>query len=789
MSRNLYTDEQGLTDLTPGADGAGTGSAVAINDAGQVLGGDEQGVFLQTEGTRQYLGTPADYSQVVVYDVNDAGTVVARVRRNNTSSARAIAQYVQGQGWQILAPATSGSQPWAINNAGAIVGTIEPGSGASYGFLYTAELGFQNLNNLINAPDEWGILDAHDINEAGQIVGYANNRLTGDSHAVRLTPTVAADGEFTVNSTTDAPDALPGDGACATEAGNCTLRAAVQEANDLVGNDIIHVPGGTYELSLVGEREEDAATGDLDLLRDTIILEGDPANPATIDGNGTDRILDIYDDATVALSNLTLRNGFVSEEDGSAIRNVGTLSLQDMAVTENTVVDGSGALYDANSNFDSPPTLVLARVTVSDNIQQGFGFGAGVTSVFWGGLRIEDSTFTGNRAEDYGAALFAEGGSLVVTNSLFQDNHITGTPEPKSIEGAGGAMHIYSPATIFDSEIISNTATAYGGGIFSRGVMTLTQTLVEGNQAPYGGGVYNAQGYTIADTSVISDNVATSAMLIGGDDAGFGGGGIENTGVFTMTNSTVSGNSTVGNGGGIVSSGTLTVTNSTISSNRAAGDGGGIFSRQIYTSELPWFGISSLNNVTVAGNTADSDGDGTGDGGGIANTEDEVEIWNTIVGSNIDLGGEFPDCHGTFTSLGNNLLEDPTGCTLEGDTESNITGQNPVLGPLQENGGATLTHALLPSSPALDRGLTNCPNPFRDQRAVQRPLDSNGDGVAACDMGAFEAPAPEVPTAIGVLDDLTALPISNNLFGGLALLAVTGVIMLVGGRWRFAARA
>jgi hypothetical protein len=111
-----------------------------------------------------------------------------------------------------------------------------------------------------------------------------------------------------------------------------------------------------------------------------------------------------------------------------------------------------------------------------------------------------------------------------------------------------------------------------------------------------------------------------------------------------------------------------------------------------------------------------------------------------------------------------------------------------MLGPLEDNGGATPTHALLEESPAIDQGLTGCPNPFIDQRTVQRPQDSDGDGDAACDMGAFELRAPDETLAVS-LGSFTATPVGNHLFGGLALLALAGGLLLVVGRRTLAARA
>ncbi|HEX8681862.1 MAG TPA: choice-of-anchor Q domain-containing protein [Ardenticatenaceae bacterium] len=784
----LYTDDLGMVDITPDTGQASRAIAYDINESGQIVGFDHQGAFRWTDGTREDLGVPEGFTFSSAYAINDEGVIAGGATTSSSSSSSSVrlARHVPGQGWEML---SGTGRPWAINNRGDIVGASRFGGGLERAFLYTDEGGLQDLSAMTNAPDEWFIQAAFDINEAGVIVGYASNRLTGASRAVRLTPATPADGNFTVNSTSDAPDTLPGDGACATDAGECTLRAAIQEANDLVGSDVITVPVGIYTLTLEGTREEDGATGDLDILRDSVTIVGGGTG-TVIDGNGTERIFDIFETATVSISNVTLQNGFIEGlglgDDGSAIRNFGLLTLEDSVIANNTITNGSAAIY--NTDFAGGRTFTVRRVTVRDNVQSGFGFGAGITSGGFGHLRIEDSTFVNNTAHAYGGGLFSEDMSLVVTNSTFENNHVVGTPEPNSIDGSGGSIHVYASATIFNSEILSSTASAYGGGIFSRGVITLTHTLVQGNEAPYGGGFYNSDGFSILDTSVITDNVATRATPTDPDDRGTGGGGIESSGILTMTNTTISGNTTSGNGGGIASGGTLTVTNSTISGNGAAGDGGGIFTNQIYQPDLPFYGVSNLNNVTIADNTADTDGNGSGNGGGIANDDALIEMWNTIIGDNTDTGGEAPDCSGTFTSQGHNLIENPAGCTIEGDTDSNVTGQDPMLGPLEDNGGATPTHALLEESPAIDQGLTGCPNPFIDQRTVQRPQDSDGDGDAACDMGAFELRAPDETLAVS-LGSFTATPVGNHLFGGLALLALAGGLLLVVGRRTLAARA
>src|SRR3989337_982403 len=103
-----------------------------------------------------------------------------------------------------------------------------------------------------------------------------------------------------------------------------------------------------------------------------------------------------------------------------------------------------------------------------------------------------------------------------------------------------------------------------------------------------------------------------------------------------------------------------------------------------------------------------------------------------------------PDCSGTIGSSGYNLVGSTSGCTITGDTTGNLTGVDPLLSPLQDNGGPTLTHPLLPGSPAIAAGNPATPGSggnaceATDQRGVVRPQ------FAACDMGAFELEPPNV---------------------------------------------
>jgi FG-GAP repeat len=243
--------------------------------------------------------------------------------------------------------------------------------------------------------------------------------------------------------------------------------------------------------------------------------------------------------------------------------------------------------------------------------------------------------------------------------------------------------------------------TSDGGGIFNVGTLTLTNSTVSGNSAN------NSEA-----------------------------GGIFNLGALTLTNSTVSGNNSGSNsdGGGISNSGTLTLTNSTVSGNGAGMHDGGIYNAN----------TANLFNATVTDNGANADFvGGVGSGGGVFNSMGSTfNFQNTILAENFVLApNRFPsDCVGTINSNGNNLMQNRDNCAFAGV----VALADPKLGPLQNNGGPTRTHALLTGSPAIDGGNpSGCRDQFgallsKDQRGFRRAMNGSRSGTARCDIGAVE---------------------------------------------------
>lgn len=259
-----------------------------------------------------------------------------------------------------------------------------------------------------------------------------------------------------------------------------------------------------------------------------------------------------------------------------------------------------------------------------------------------------------------------------------------------------------------------------GGGVANRGHVAFRNTIITGNTSNTGGGVSNVTGATSTFVnSTVSGNTAAGS-----------GGGVRNgpSASSTFTSSTISGNTAGDSGGGVFNSlgAGSTLTNSTVSDNRANDSGGGVHG-----------GTVTLSSVTVTANTADADGNGTGNGGG---TNATLTVTNSIIAGNADASppsvAAIPDCSGSVTSGGYNLIGRNTGCAISPGPGDKIgTPGIPLdagVGSLRDNGGPTRTHALRSFSAARNSGAQGGACAGTDQRGVPRPQG------ARCDIGAYE---------------------------------------------------
>ena len=275
-------------------------------------------------------------------------------------------------------------------------------------------------------------------------------------------------------------------------------------------------------------------------------------------------------------------------------------------------------------------------------------------------------------------------------------------------------------------------AVARGGGIYNAGTLTINNCNIATNHVKasggsWGAGIYNA-GSLIVNNSTVSENKAGPIS---------GGGGIYSTGALTINNSTIAGNSAnLGGGivggatinkstvsantayvGGAIHSGALVLINSTLSGNAASKQGGGVNN----------IGTLNVFSSTFSGNRA-------ANGGGIFNNGGTTRMQDSII-ANSPSGG---NCSGVITSNGYNMSSDGT-CNFHNSGDRNTT--DPMLGPLQNNGGPTQTMALPSGSPAIDAGNpSGCTDNSghmltTDQRGFPRP---DKEDTGGCDMGAYE---------------------------------------------------
>jgi hypothetical protein len=316
-----------------------------------------------------------------------------------------------------------------------------------------------------------------------------------------------------------------------------------------------------------------------------------------------------------------------------------------------------------------------------------------------------------------GTVTFACSGVITLTETITidADTTIDGNGQTVTISGDGavGVFVVNSGVALNLNELtIANGNRASGGGIYNdRGVVTISNCTFSSNSADRGGGISNVEeGTLVVANSTFSNN---HAAIDGGGI--YNGGGTYTHGTLTVSYSTFFGNSASNSGGGIWNfSGTVTVSNSTFAGNTASG-GGGILNSLA--------GAVTVTNSTFASNSAPFGGAGIRNDGYYS----RVTLKNTIVANSLTGGNCFGP--GIFTDGWGNLSYPDTTCPG--------VNNDPLLGPLQDNGGPTLTMALGPGSAAIDAAydatcaappVNNC-----DQRGFNRP---NGPH---CDIGAVEA--------------------------------------------------
>jgi hypothetical protein len=558
----------------------------------------------------------------------------------------------------------------------------------------------------------------------------------------------------------------------------------------------------TYRLTLSGADEDAARTGDLDVTRGNLTIIGVGSN-VTVDATGLgDRVFQVFPRASLTLANLKITGGTAPQaqsgsfytptkgaENGGAIYNAGELILENCVITNNSSGGGNsnpgngggrpggdgGGIY--NSGTLSMDNCVVAGNSSGEGVDWAFGGnGGGIKND--GVVVLRDCTIRENLSGAGGGpggnALGGGGGG-----------------------GSGGGIYNAGKFTLNDCTISANSSGqgssggqpgwatigspggwgglgGNGGGIYNIGEMELDFSTVNGNVSGNGGdggsfgtggnggmggngaGIFNAGNLNL-NTSTISDNLCGNGGNGGGGNGGGGGvagGGGSGGGIYNANSIFAIVNNKIG-----LYSGSLALTSCTIALNQtgAGGNGGS--------------GVSFMDS------SAPSGGQG-GDGGGIWNetSSTNVSVRNTLIALNlVNVGGtggtnalrtliigegEQPtqqigdsgadgfgfDIAGDFTSQGFNLIGMADGSTgfvngVNADRIGSIASPiNPLIGPLQMNGGPTPTHALLAGSPTIDQGKSF--GVHTDQRGYRRSYNytaiPNAPGGDGSDIGAFE---------------------------------------------------
>jgi len=387
------------------------------------------------------------------------------------------------------------------------------------------------------------------------------------------------------------------------------------------------------------------------------------------------------------------------------------------AASGDTITIAAGVYHENVDIVDKNLTLV--------------GASAATTIIDGGGISITSNVNASRLTIRKGGGVFIETTGVVQLSDLIISNNTRG-------------IFNFGNLTVRDTTIDGNDgAVSVGGGLWNRlgAQATLTNVTISHNKARFdGGGVMNSGTLSLSN-AVVSSNVVSETTAPAADGEG---GGINNDGTLALTNAFVSNNSAAYGGGGIANTGHAIMSALTISGNTAI-IGAGIDNYQVNATN-----VLTLTNATITGNT------GSLAGGGMTSINSDVTLTNVTISNNTAdqaralyvagttrlrntiISSSIPASNCTLNepiiSLGHNL-ENGNACGLSGSGDR--ANANPLLGPLQQNGGFALTQALLPGSPAIDAGA-NVGCPATDQRGRLRPFDGDKNGSAICDIGAYE---------------------------------------------------
>ncbi len=329
---------------------------------------------------------------------------------------------------------------------------------------------------------------------------------------------------FTVNLITDVLDADLGDGKCDTNLGTagdqCTLRAAIQQANANAGANTIVLPGGTYVLTRAGTSENAAVNGDLDIT-DALTINGAGANVTILEAAGLDRGFEIRSPAVAVLKGLAIQGGNPGNSAGGGILvNSGSSLELDAVTVQNNLVGtaGGGGIYNQG-------TLTVSSSSVINNQA---GMNGGGLYQFAGTSTWLNSTFSGNQAKGSGGGIAGEG------NAVIQLRNVTvayNTGDSDNNGGDGGGLFQSGTGLSLQNSIVAHNMDL-SAGIYKYGLADCAGTFTSGGYnligdqgKPYGGGVAgcvltggtsDSLGGTWLMTNYLTFNAGIGALQLNG---------------------------------------------------------------------------------------------------------------------------------------------------------------------------------------------------------------------------------------------------------------------------------